>query len=101
MPHYALENATAGEAWGWVWRSIANEKKEFFVYVLLRLVLPTVATVALLIVLLHSRPRAGRHAGAIVYAIHGSFADATGASQSSAFCSRSSSARWASSFCCC
>jgi hypothetical protein len=81
MPHYALENATAGEAWGWVWRSIADEKKEFLVYVLLRLVLPTVATVALLIVLLIPGLVLAGALGAIFYAIHGSFADATGASQ--------------------
>jgi len=80
LPHYALENATAGEAWGWVWRSIADEKKEFFVYVLLRVVLPTVATVVLLMVLLIPGLVLAGALGAIVYAIHGSFAASTGAS---------------------
>ena len=80
LPHYALENATAGEAWGWVWRSIADEKKEFFVYVLLRVVLPVVAMIGLFIVLLVPGLILAGALGAIVYAIRGSFAGATGAS---------------------
>jgi hypothetical protein len=80
LPHYALENATAGEAWGWVWRSIANEKKEFFVYVLLRVVLPIVAMIGLFVVLLIPGLVLAGTIGAIVYAIHTSFAASTGAS---------------------
>jgi hypothetical protein len=80
LPHYALDNARAGEAWGWVWRSIADEKKEFFVYVLLRVVLPILAMVGLFVVLLIPGLVLFGSLGAIVYAIHSSFAAATGAS---------------------
>jgi hypothetical protein len=80
LPHYALENATAGEAWGWVWRSIADEKKEFFVFVLLRLVLPAVAMAVLLMVLLIPGLLFAGAIGAVWYAIHGAFAGSAGAS---------------------
>ena len=80
LPHYALENATAREAWGWVWRAIADEKREFLVYMLLRLVLPTVATIGILVVLAIPGLLAVGAMGAIWYAIHGSFAGTTGAS---------------------
>lgn len=80
MPHYALENASAGEAWGWAWRSIADEKKEFFVYALLRLVMPTVAMAIVLMVLLIPGLMFAGAIGAIWYAVHGSFADSAGAS---------------------
>jgi len=52
LPHYALENATAGEAWSQVYARITAEKRQFFVYALLRLVLPVVAMVALFMLLL-------------------------------------------------
>ncbi len=80
LPHYALENATAGEAWGWVWRSIVDEKRQYFVYVLLRVVLPIVAAIGLFIVLLIPGLVLAGALGAIVYAIHSSFAASTGAS---------------------
>jgi hypothetical protein len=80
LPHYALENATAGEAWGWVWRAIADEKREFFVFVLLRLVMPAVAMALLFMVLLIPGLLFAGAIGAIWYAIHGAFAGTTGAS---------------------
>ncbi|KAA6460218.1 hypothetical protein DYQ86_14330 [Acidobacteria bacterium AB60] len=80
LPHYALENASAGEAWGWAWRAIADEKKEFFVYALLRLVLPTVALAILFMVLIVPGLLFAGAIGAVWYAIHGSFAGASGAS---------------------
>ena len=43
LPHYALEDASAGEAWSSVWARITAEKGQFFAYALLRLILPTVA----------------------------------------------------------
>lgn len=52
LPHYALENATAGEAWAAVWTRIKSEKGPFFVYALLRVVLPIVAVMALFLVLI-------------------------------------------------
>ena len=52
LPHYALENATAGEAWFAVWTRIRSEKGAFFVYALLRVFLPIVALIALFVVLI-------------------------------------------------
>ena len=52
LPHYALENATAGQAWAAVWARIRMEKGPFFFYALLRVFLPIVAVVALFLVLL-------------------------------------------------
>jgi len=80
LPHYALENATAGEAWGWAWRAIADEKREFFVYVLLRLAMPAVAMALLFMVLLVPGLLFAGAIAAIWYAIHGAFAGTTGAS---------------------
>jgi hypothetical protein len=51
LPHFALDNATAGEAWSRVWARIMAEKRQFFVYALLRVVLPLIAMVALFFVL--------------------------------------------------
>ncbi|HEX5234245.1 MAG TPA: hypothetical protein VFW25_02835 [Silvibacterium sp.] len=51
LPHFALENARAGEAWRAVWTRIKAEKGSFFVYALLRIVLPIAALIGLLIVL--------------------------------------------------
>ena len=81
LPHYALENSTAGEAWGWTWRAIADAKREFLVYILLRVVLPIVASIALFMVLLIPGLLAAGALAAIWYAIHGSFAGTTGAAQ--------------------
>jgi hypothetical protein len=80
MPHYALENATAGQAWSAVWENISAEKGSFFVYTLLRLILPIIAGIGLFIVLLI--PGAVL-VGAVVmaeYAIHAGFANASGMS---------------------
>jgi hypothetical protein len=80
LPHYALDDATAGEAWSLVWARIVAEKRQFLVYALLRLILPLVAIVGLFIVLIiPGLMLAGAVAG-IEYGIHSSFADATGAS---------------------
>lgn len=80
LPHYALENASAGEAWGWAWRAMVDEKKEFLVYTLLRAVMPTVAMAIVLVVLAIPGLMFAGAIGAIWYAVHGSFADSAGAS---------------------
>jgi hypothetical protein len=80
MPHYALENATAGQAWSAVWENISGEKGSFFVYAVLRLILPTIAFVGVFIVLLIP---VAVMLGAVVmaeYAIHAGFANASGLS---------------------
>ena len=52
LPHYALENATAGQAWGAAWMRIRAEKGQFLFYALLRVLLPIVAAIAMVIVLI-------------------------------------------------
>jgi len=51
LPHFALEDASAGEAWRAAWARIRAEKGPFFAYTLLRIILPIGAWVALFIVL--------------------------------------------------
>lgn len=52
LPHMALENATAGEAWSAVLERVADEKGGFLLYAILRVLLPFAATIALTIVLI-------------------------------------------------
>jgi hypothetical protein len=80
MPHYALEDATAGEAWLEVWEHIKAEKGQFAVYALLRLILPLAAMIGLFIVFLIPGLMLAGAGAAIGYAIHSAYADATGAS---------------------
>jgi hypothetical protein len=79
LPHYALEDASAGEAFAAVWSRVVAEKREFFVYALLRLILPAIAMVAVFIVLLIPGLILAGTAAAVEYGIHSGFADATGA----------------------
>jgi hypothetical protein len=78
LPHFALDNATAGEAWKSVWASIQAEKRQFAAYVLLRVVLPTIAMVALFMVLIIPGLALAGAIGAIGYGVHSAFADASG-----------------------
>ncbi|MGB9031386.1 MAG: hypothetical protein WCC27_14790 [Acidobacteriaceae bacterium] len=52
LPHYALENATAGEAWSAVWDRISAAKGSFLAYAVLRVLLPIVAMIGLFIILI-------------------------------------------------
>jgi hypothetical protein len=52
LPHIALENASAGQAWAAVRACILREKGAFFLYALLRVVLPILAGIAMFIVLI-------------------------------------------------
>jgi hypothetical protein len=52
LPHMALENATAGDAWSAVLERVMEEKGSFFLYAVLRVMLPFAATMALTIVLI-------------------------------------------------
>ena len=85
LPHYALEDATAGEAWTQVWARIKVEKRQFFVYALLRVVLPTIATVGLFIVLIVPGLALAGAYGAFEYGLHSAFADATGSAAVAGF----------------
>jgi hypothetical protein len=78
LPHFALEDATAGEAWAGVWGRIKAEKRQFFVYALLRVVLPTIAMIGLFIVLIVPGLALAGAYGAFEYGLHSAFADATG-----------------------
>ena len=80
LPHYALENATAGEAWSQVWARIRAEKREFVVYGLLRVVLPVIAMVLLFLVLIIPGLILAGSLAAVELGLHSAFADASGAS---------------------
>jgi hypothetical protein len=80
LPHFALEDASAGEAWAEVWERITAEPREFLVYLLLRLVLPLIASIALFIVLLIPGLMLAGTVGAMEYGIHSAFVGSTGAS---------------------
>lgn len=79
LPHYALENATAGQAWSAVWSRIRAEKGQFIFYTLLRVILPIIAMIALFVVLILPAIICVVIVVAIEAMIHGAFADATGA----------------------
>ncbi len=80
LPHFALDDASAGEAWSQVWAHIKAEKRQFLVYALLRIALPIVAAVALFLLLAIPGLILGGAFAAAIYGIHSTFADATGAS---------------------
>jgi hypothetical protein len=78
LPHFALEDASAGEAWSSVWARIKAEKGQFFAYALLRLILPTIAGIAIfMILLIPGLVLAGAVAG-VELGIHSAFANSTG-----------------------
>jgi MFS family permease len=49
LPHYALENATAGDAWTSVRENLALEPGPFLFYAVLRILLPAIGFIALFI----------------------------------------------------
>jgi len=78
LPHYALENATAGQAWTQVWTRIKAEKRQFLVYALLRIALPVVAMAGIFIVLIIPGLILVGSLAAVEYSLHSAFANATG-----------------------
>ncbi len=80
LPHYALDDATAGEAWSRVWAHIMAEKRQFIVYVLLRLILPTIAVIGLFVVLIVPGLILAGSLAAVELGLHSAFADASGGS---------------------
>lgn len=78
LPHYALEDATAGQAWRAVWMRIKSEKRQFFVYSILRLVAPIVAAIVLFILLVIPSAVSVGAVGAAEYAIHSAFESSSG-----------------------
>lgn len=79
LPHFALDNATAGQAWAAVWTRIRTEKGPFFVYALLRVILPIVALMALFLVLVIPGLIVVAVFALIEVGIHAALAGATGA----------------------
>lgn len=78
LPHFALEDASAGEAWGSVWARIKAEKGQFFAYALLRLILPMIASIAVfMILLIPGIVLVGGIAG-MELGLHSAFANSTG-----------------------
>lgn len=80
LPHYALDDASAGEAWFQVWSRIKAEKKQFIAYALLRIALPFIATIGLFILFMIPGLILAGSVAAVEFGIHSTFADATGAS---------------------
>jgi hypothetical protein len=80
LPHIALDDATVGEAWSQAWARINAEKKQFFVYALLRVALPIIVTVGLFILLMIPGLILAGCVAAVEFGIHSTFTDATGAS---------------------
>ena len=75
LPHFALENATAGEAWSAVWTRIKSEKGGFFVYALLRVILPIVAVIGLFVVLILPTLVCIAAVAALEFGLHAAFAN--------------------------
>lgn len=80
LPHMALDNATAGEAWRQVRARIRAEKRQFLVYAILRAILPMVASIAVMIVLAIPGLLLAGTIAAMEWGIHSAFAGSTGAS---------------------
>jgi len=78
LPHYALDNATAGEAWHAAWQRIRAEKGMFFGYALLRIVLPVVGVVLLFALFLIPAILFVAVFAFMGYGVHTALADATG-----------------------
>jgi len=80
MPHFALDNATAGEAWRQVRARIKAEQRQFLVYAILRIILPAVASIGLFIVMLLPGLMLAGSLAAVEWGMHSMIANATGAS---------------------
>ena len=80
LPHYALDDETAGQAWGEVWERVLREKGSFFAYVLLRIVLPIISFIGLVVVLLVPSLVLLGSVAAAEYGVHAAFANSSGLS---------------------
>jgi hypothetical protein len=80
LPHFALDNATAGEAWRQVRARIRAEQRQFLVYAILRVILPTIASIAVFVVMLLPGLMLAGSLVAVEWGVHSVFSGATGAS---------------------
>ena len=78
LPHYALENATAGEAWRAVWARFRAEKGAFVLYAVVRVILPVAAMIAIGAVLFLPVLVTAGTVAVVEIAIRAAFAGATG-----------------------
>jgi hypothetical protein len=76
LPHIAIENASAGQAWLAVRRHIAAEFGSFLLYGLLRVVVPIVAAIGLAIILFIPCLIVFGLLAIMIAAVHGAFSDA-------------------------
>lgn len=79
LPHMALENATAGEAWADVLERIGMQKGSFFLYAFLRVLLPFAAMISLTFVLIIPMLIVFGVPGVLVAMIHSIQVNSTGA----------------------
>jgi hypothetical protein len=79
LPHFALDNASAGEAFSRFWVSFRAEKRQFIVYSLFRVILPIIAAIGVFVVLLIPGLFVAGAIGAIVYSLHSVFSGSSGA----------------------
>jgi hypothetical protein len=77
LPHFALENASAGQAWAAVRDFIGREMGAFFLYALLRILLPIAALIALFVVLAIPGLIVFGMLGVILAALHAALHDVT------------------------
>jgi len=80
LPHYALDNATASEAWSRVWAAFRAETTQFVVYIVLRLILPTIVMIGVFVLMLLPGLALAGSLAAVEFGLHSAFADAAGAS---------------------
>jgi hypothetical protein len=81
MPHFALNNATAGEAWRQVRARIKAEQRQFLVYAILRIILPVIASFGLFILVFVPGLMLAGSLAAVEWGVHSTFANAAGASR--------------------
>jgi hypothetical protein len=79
LPHFALDNATSGEAFARAWASIKAEKRQFIVYALFRVILPIIAALGVFFVLLIPGLFLAGAIGVIEYSLHSLFSGSSGA----------------------
>lgn len=77
LPHFALENASAGEAWGAVWDRIVAEKGAFVLYAVLRILLPILAMIGIMILMIIPVVIVFGSLGAFIAMLHASAAAAS------------------------
>ncbi len=80
LPHIALDDATAGEAWRQVLARIKAEKRQFIVYAILRVILPTIASIAVIFVLAIPGLLLAGTIAAMEWGIHSAFTGSSGTS---------------------